>query len=135
MADYIQHRQQDNGRAIALGKDPTNALLRCEGNIWTFQNYTKTGGRATVKLYTVTWDGLGIPPAGVSTSTYSQGKTYTRSNGSTGHLQGKPDKYTWAVKWIAEGIPSDDKWLPIPSRWANYPYNAIAVWAEYDLSL
>lgn len=136
-SDYTQHRQQDIGRAIALGLDPANVLVSRVGNAWTFGGYInhRSGTGDEYKLYTVTWDGIGVPPAGVSTTTYSQGRTYARRDGTVGTLQGKPDKYTWAVHWLVNGIPPDSKWLPIPSRWSDYPYNALAPWVEYNLSL
>lgn len=131
MSNYTQHRQQDIGRAIANGK--INALLDRSGDVWTFQEYKRHRGVPDeTKIYTVTWDGLGTPRAGLSTSTYSQGPSYYR-NGTLVQLEGRPDKWTWAVYFLVNGIPPDSQWVPIPSRNPNWTFEP--AWVEYDLNL
>jgi hypothetical protein len=132
-SDYTQHRQQDIGRAIAIGKDVTNTLTDRTGDTWTFASYYYNNGQLNSKTYTVTWNGIGTPPAGVSTSTYSQGPSYYRRNGTFVQLQGKPDKFTWAVWFLVNGIPPDSQWQPIPSKNPNWIFEPR--WVEYNLSL
>ena len=127
-AVYIQHRQQDWGRAIAQGRDAYNRLVARQGNVWTFQH--REYGSDTETTYTVTWDGRGTPVAGLSTSTYSQGKIYYRyGNPDPIQLQGQPDKYTWCVWFLVNGIPPDDKWIPTPSRNPSWQFEP--AWVEY----
>lgn len=129
VSSFSQHRMQDRGRAIALGRNSRETLLTHTGNKWVFA-WTKPKGKDKgTKLYTVTWDGIGAPVGGLSTTTYSQGKAYLKG-GVARYLDGKPDQYTWAVWFIVNGIPEDAAWPPLPSKrtgwslppaWPQYP--------------
>ena len=133
IAKYTQHKMQDRGRSIALGRNKREILMSRNGDTWLFRWTKPHGVEAGIKYYTVTWNGIGQPPAGVSTSTYSQGKDYTTESGAHKHLAGQPDQYTWAVWFMVNGAPDDSMWPPIPSRnptwamlptWVEYPYPA-----------
>lgn len=128
---YVQHRMQDRGRAIAKGANKREMFMFKEGNVWTFMKIISKGENPGNYTYIVTWDGLGQPPAGVSSTTFSQGKSYTK-DGITKTLEGKPDQYTWAVWFLVNGIPPAANWPPIPSK--NQSWTLDPPWPEYPLS-
>lgn len=130
--EKTQQRQQDQGRAIALGLDNRNTFVKRQGDVWTFQALIREGGSYKFKTYTVTWDGVGTPVGGYSTATYSSG-IYTKKDGSIGTFQGRPDKFTWCVWFKVNGIVPQQQWPPIPSRNPDWPFDP--AWPEYDLSL
>lgn len=124
--DYIQHRQMDVGYQIARSLHPQRTLQRSGSvdGIWVFSDYQpkRKGKPDQYKLYTVDWDGIGNPPQGVSTSTFSQVFA--------------PDCYTWAVYFLVNGIPSEAQWFPIPSRYPEW--NSFGIGPEvpeYNLDL
>lgn len=141
---YVEHRQMDIGRAIALNRHARRRYESKNGDIWTFNRYTPVridnpyydpnfatlpyGERMrarhrkiesyTIKHYTVNWNGvLPLPDADSSSSSF------------TG-----VDCFIWAVYFIVNGSPDDDSWFPIPSK--NPSWNNLGVGQfvpDYDL--
>lgn len=128
-SDYSQHRQQDIGRAIALKKDPKRSFYRRVGaDNWVFN---KVGKFWQLEYWTVVWSGIGTPQGGLTIdSSYSQGfDYYDLDNIFQYHVDGQPDCYTWAVWFMVNGIPSDELWIPTPSR--NPGWTFAPGWVEY----
>ena len=123
---YVQHRQMNEGRAMALGIHPRRKLLKRDGNSWLFSLYFP-GGRnnpSYYKEYIVNWDGVlvnGNPPIGVSNTTFGQ---YA------------PDSFSWAVYFLVNGIVDDSLWFPVSSKYPQWNSLNIGQFVpEYNLSL
>lgn len=136
LGDYSQHRQQDRGRAIAIGKDPKYSLVKreatCGQALCAVWNFKKVGKFRQVQYYQVLWNGIGTPQGGLTVgSTYSNGFDYYDPFDNTFlyHVDGQPDCFTWAVWFMVNGIPSDGLWTPTPSRNPNWTF--APQWVEY----
>lgn len=119
---YVDHRQMDAGRAIAKGYHPRKRFVERVGDLWEFAyakvarvpnpNYDPTDWKndrqkiSTVEVdtYYVEWNGvLPFPAPSFSTTTFL----------------GR-DSFMWAVYFLVNGFPDDDKWFPIPSKYPEW---------------
>jgi hypothetical protein len=136
--EYIQHRMEDEGRAIALARHPRKALVQVDGNVWTFKHYDSAGwsNAPTLKTYTVEWDGVGDPLVvmGVEKTSANPGGTNQKASNplsSSTFGQYAPDPFVWAVYFSVNPAPADADWIPnaIPTLSVGPP------WPSYDLNL
>lgn len=137
--EYMQHRMMDEGRAIATKNHPRRSLVANDGDMWEFGDYDPN--KPSYKIYTVTWDGIGDPlqAMGVDYGSGNEGGAVTfaqtRLSSST-FGQYAPDAFVWAVYFLVNGIPGDDVWFPIPSKYPDW--NSLGIGAtvpEYNLTL
>lgn len=132
---YVDHRQMDTGRAIAMNKHPRRSFVERIDDVWEFAEfrpvlvpnpnydpnwfnsspprdhsakYEKVTSYET-KSYYVEWDGvLPFPPPSASSSSFL----------------GR-DSYMWAVYFMVNGIPPASEWFPVPAR--NPDWNSLGV--------
>jgi hypothetical protein len=116
---YVQHRQQDRGRAIALNLDPQHRFIKRVSNIWYFQTYEeqRKGRDVNYDLITFFWDGVGNP----GDINYNTG--YTQQSGY-------PHSYQWAAWFMVNGT-SHGVWPPLPSVNPGWHFAGIPDWYEY----
>lgn len=143
---YVEHRQMDIGRAIALDIHPRRKFIKSSDSLYTFTEYTPERidnpkydpnwftlpwGERTIaskkriqsyvtKQYTVEWNGLlPLPSPDASSSSF------------TGI-----DSYIWAVYFLNNEIPDNNQWFPTPEKYPEW--NSLNIGQpipDYDLTL
>ncbi len=127
---YVEHRQMDVGRAIALGRHERRKFSKQTETSYLFVEYAPIridnpkydpnwkelpwGQRGEarnqriesyeIKQYTVQWDGqLPLPSPDASSSSFIG-----------------IDCWIWATYFLNNEIPPDDKWFPTPEKYPEW---------------
>jgi hypothetical protein len=143
---YVEHRQMDQGRAIAKGTHTRRRFSERDVDLWEFKQYvpirvdnpnydpdwrdlpygqrgkakTKMVESYDIKSYYVEWDGSLPFPSPIASSSSFDGI----------------DSYIWAVYFLVNGFPDDSMWFPVPSK--NPEWNNLGVGQfvpDYNLNL